>query len=111
MGDKKSEPGRGGGGSGATVSQLIGYVNVLTAQVTNAFTGFTAGFRLGDDPTRDILLIGSDHRLQTVLEAGIVSGHQVHVDAIKAPSNALPGGGRATGELFEVLTVTVYNRK
>lgn len=92
-------------------SQLFGYVNVVTAQVTADFTGFTAGFMLGDDPTRDILLFGRDHRLQTILEAGIVSGHQVNVVATKAPSNTTPDGGRATGELFEVLSATVYNRK
>jgi hypothetical protein len=93
------------------VSQLIGYVTVVGVDVSALFTGFTAGFMLGDDPTRDILLIGSEHRLQTALEAGVVSGHQVHVMATKLASNALPGGGYANGELFEVSSVTVYNCK
>jgi hypothetical protein len=91
------------------VSQLIGYVTVLNVGAGAYFNGFTAGFMLGDDPMRDILLIGYDHRLQTALEAGVVSGNQVSVMATKLESNALPGGGTANGELFEVQSVTVYN--
>jgi hypothetical protein len=91
------------------ISQLIGYVTVLSVEAGADFKGFTAGFMLGDDPQRDILLIGYDHRLQTALEAGVTSGHQVNVMATKLASNALPGGGTANGELFEVSSVTVYN--
>ena len=111
MGDKKPEPGRGGGRSGAAIGEMFGHVNVLSAVARPWFTGFTAGLMLRNDRTRDILLIGSEHRLQTVLETGLVTGYEVKVDATKAASTAMPGGGAATGELFEVLSATVYNHK
>lgn len=80
--------------------QLFGHVILVEGYAQSNFVGAHALVKLRDTPGKTIAVLTTQHRLQTLLEAGLMSGNLVAVSGYLVLNPTVPSGG---------WTVDVYN--
>jgi hypothetical protein len=91
-------------------SELFGHVTLIEGYALPAFEGCHALVALRDTPGTTVVVLTTEHRLQSLLEIGLQTGHLIAFwgDQMAAPPT--PRGGTWAMEVYEIDGVIVYDR-
>jgi putative transposon-encoded protein len=94
----------------AVPNQLFGHVSLIEVYTLPNFKGFHALIGLRDYPDKTIAVMATQHHLQTLLEAGLVSGNLVAID-VAAAASPNPLGNGWTVDIFKMTGGILYSFK
>jgi hypothetical protein len=92
----------------AVPNQLFGHVSLIEVYTLPNFKGFHALIGLRDYPDKTIAVMATQHHLQTLLEAGLISGNLVAID-VAAPASPNPLGNGWTVDIFKMTGGILYS--